>query len=92
MKQTALDLRLTVSVDKTYQIIDLPQRDPCEKCSVCMRLRMMEMGFYPGQKIHLLKHQYGIWVVNILSETGNSESIVALRDEELERIIMKESL
>jgi Fe2+ transport system protein FeoA len=55
-----------------------------------MRLRMMEMGFYPGQKIHLLKHQYGIWVISILGENNHDESVIALRDEELKRIIMEE--
>jgi Fe2+ transport system protein FeoA len=79
-------------VGKTYKIIDLPQADPCERCSACMRLRLMEMGFYPGQKINLLKHQYGIWVVCILSETGHGESHIALREEELKRIIIEESL
>jgi Fe2+ transport system protein FeoA len=81
-----------MQVGKTYKIIDISQADPCESCFACMKLKLMEMGFYPGQKINLLKHQFGIWVVSILSETGHGESRIALREEELKRIIIEESL
>ena len=38
---------------KTYKVIDVPQSNPCENCTPCMRLKLMEMGFIPGEDVLL---------------------------------------
>jgi Fe2+ transport system protein FeoA len=81
---------IDAQVGKTYKIIDVPKLDPCGNCKPCIRLRMMELGFYEDQKIRLTKHQYGVWLIELLSFDDNVDSTIALRDEELERIIIKE--
>lgn len=80
---------IDAEIGKTYIIVDIPQLDPHETCKPCIRLRMMEMGFYEKQKISLLKHQHGIWLIALLSIDGMTESVIAMRDEELERIIIE---
>lgn len=74
-----------------YVIKDVPKNDPCFNCSNCIRLRMMEMGFMPGTKVLLNKHDLGLWILNILSENGKPESTIALRDEQAERIILEDN-
>ena len=75
---------------KIYIIKDVPQKKDCENCKTCMRLRMMEMGLMPGTLIEIVKHQTGLWVINILSEFGQVESTIALREDEAERIILED--
>jgi Fe2+ transport system protein FeoA len=50
----------------------------------------MELGFIPGTLIELSKRQSGMWIVNLLSASGQIESTIALRDEEAERIIVED--
>ena len=40
-------------IGKTVKIKDVPQNSPCYKCTPCMRLRLMELGLFEGQKIEL---------------------------------------
>ena len=77
---------------KTYNVIDVSANDPCENCTPCLRLRLMDMGFIPGQKIELEEKRLGLWIVNMVSENGNQEQTFALRPEELDRICKKEIL
>lgn len=73
-----------------YQIVDVPQNDPCTNCIPCMRLRLMEMGFISGEKIEIVKKFSGLKLVNILNENNYVCSTIALRDEEFNRICLKE--
>jgi hypothetical protein len=73
-----------------FLIKDVPEKIDCENCKMCMRLRLMEMGLMPGSLIELTKHQAGLWIVNLLSSTGQVESTIALREEEAERIILED--
>jgi Fe2+ transport system protein FeoA len=50
----------------------------------------MELGLIEGQRIELSKHSVGLWVVKILSDNGIESSILALRDEELESLLVEE--
>jgi Fe2+ transport system protein FeoA len=77
---------------KTYDVIDVPANDPCDNCTPCLRLRLMDMGFIAGQKIELEEKRLGLWIVNMISENGNEEQTFALRPEELDRICLKELL
>ena len=77
-------------IGKTVKIKDVPQNSPCYECTPCMRLRLMELGLFEGQKIELSKHSVGLWVVKILGENGIESSTLALRDEELERLLVEE--
>jgi Fe2+ transport system protein FeoA len=74
-----------------FLIKDIPEKFECENCKVCMRLRLMEMGLMPGSLIELTKHQAGLWIVNLLSDSGQVESTIALREEEAERIILEDN-
>ena len=73
-----------------YIIKDVPRKLDCENCKSCMRLRMMEMGLMPGTLIEIVKHQLGLWIVNVLGEFGQVESTIALREEEAERIVLED--
>jgi Fe2+ transport system protein FeoA len=73
-----------------FIIKDVPQKVECKNCKICTRLKLMELGFIPGSIIELSKRQSGMWIINLLSSSGNVESTIALRDEEAERIIVED--
>ena len=50
------------------------------------------MGFIAGEKIEVVKKFSGLKLVNILNENNNVMSTIALRDEEFDRICVKEVL
>jgi Fe2+ transport system protein FeoA len=54
-----------------------------------MRLKLMEMGFIHGQEIEISEKKLGLYLVNIISDGGQIDSTVALRQEELDRICLK---
>jgi len=72
-----------------YEVVDVPQNNPCENCVPCMRLRLMDMGFIHGQEIEISDKKFGLYLVNILSEGGQIDSTIGLRQEELDRICLK---
>lgn len=72
-----------------YEIVDIPQPENCERCTPCLRLRLMEMGFISGEKIEFGERRLGLYTVNILTENDEVSSVVALRQEELDRICIK---
>ena len=80
---------VAVSGNMKYTVTDVPQKDPCEKCVPCIRLRLMEMGFIEGQEIEVGEKKMGLHIVNILSEFGDVLSTIAMRPEELNRICLK---
>jgi hypothetical protein len=71
-------------------VIDIPQPENCEKCTPCLRLRMMELGLITGQKIEINDKRLGLWLINILSDNDDVATTIALRPEELDRICLKE--
>ena len=75
-----------------YKVIDVPVNDQCEECVMCMRLKLMEIGFVAGQDIEIQKKQFGLYVVNMISKQGHVEQTIALREEEFNRICLKEKL
>jgi len=78
------------NIGGVYIIKDVPRKNPCMNCSNCIRLRIMEMGLIPGTKVLLDKHQLGLWILKILNDNGISESTIALRNEEAERIVLED--
>lgn len=72
-----------------YEVVDVPQPENCEKCTPCLRIRLMEMGLITGEKVEIEDKKLGLWIVNILSEKDQTSSRVALRQEELDRICLK---
>ena len=76
------------NIGNVYTIKDVPKNNPCQNCSSCVRLRIMELGLMPGTKVLIKKHDLGLWILTILSESGLPESNIALRDDEAERIIL----
>lgn len=72
-----------------YEVIDVPQNDPCQHCTPCMRMKLMEIGFLQGQEIEVTEKMKGLFVVDMLSPNGNVEQTIALRKEELDRICYK---
>jgi Fe2+ transport system protein FeoA len=73
-----------------YEVVDIPQNNPCDKCNPCMRVKLMEMGFIAGQDIRIQKKQWGLYVINLLSKGGHVEQTIAMREDELGRICLKE--
>ena len=73
-----------------YEIIDVPESKNCLKCTPCLRLRLMEMGFINGEKIEFGKSRLGLYTVNILTDNDDISSVIALREEELNRLCLKE--
>ena len=69
--------------------MDVPQSNPCENCTPCMRLKLMDMGFIDGQEIEISDKKFGLYLVNILSDGGQIDSTIGLRQEELDRICLK---
>jgi len=76
-------------IGKILTVEDVPQAEPCLSCTPCLRLRIMEMGIMPGEKIELEKHHLGLWKVNILGNNNNVVSTIAMRDEEMERVFIE---
>ena len=72
-----------------YEVVDVPQNNPCENCVPCMRLKLMDMGFIHGQEIEISDKKFGLYLVNILSDGGQTDSTIGLRQEELDRICLK---
>jgi Fe2+ transport system protein FeoA len=72
-----------------YEVVDVPQSENCEKCVPCLRLRLMEMGFITGERIEFGESRLGLYMVNILTENDHISSVIALRQEELDRICLK---
>jgi Fe2+ transport system protein FeoA len=82
MKFTSAD------IGKSYSIENILEGVPCMNCNPCMRLRIMELGLTPGEKILIKDHKMGIWLIDVLSENGNTTYSLALRDEEAERVCL----
>ena len=76
------------NIGKTYVIDEVLTGIPCENCTPCLRLKLMEMGFLRGEKIHLRGHKLGIWIVDILTHNNNVAYTLALRDDEAERVCL----
>ncbi len=72
-----------------YEVVDVPQNNPCENCVPCMRLKLMDMGFIHGQEIEISDKKFGLYLVNILSDGGQIDSTIGLRQQELDRICLK---
>jgi len=72
-----------------YEVVDVPQSENCQNCVPCMRLKLMDMGFIHGQEIEISDKKFGLYLVNILSDGGQIDSTVGLRQEELDRICLK---
>ena len=77
------------NAEKIFLIKDVPEKINCEDCKVCVKLRLMELGLMPESLVELTKHHSGLWIVNLLNSFGQIESTIALRKEEIERIILK---
>jgi Fe2+ transport system protein FeoA len=71
---------------KNYQISDVIENNPCYNCKPCLRLRLMDMGFIPGQKIDVEKCSLGLYLVHLKSDGDNHEQTFALREDEFERL------
>ena len=69
-----------------YNITRVTENVPCENCNPCLRLRLMDMGFIPGQKIEVEKTKLGLWLVHLKSNEGNHEQTFALREDEFDRL------
>lgn len=77
-------------VGEIYRITDVPENSPCNNCTNCLRLRLLEFGFLPGTKIGIQKHNRGLWLLNILNEYDIPQQSIALREEEAERILFED--
>jgi Fe2+ transport system protein FeoA len=74
----------------TYEILDIPEPADCKRCVPCMRIRLMEMGLITGEKIELDKKRLGLYLINVLTDNNIITSTIALREEEFDRLCLKE--
>lgn len=77
-------------VERKVIIKDILQKSPCENCNICVRLRLLEMGLVPGQKIRIKKFRDDLWTITLLDENEMSISTLGLRKEEAERMLLEE--
>jgi Fe2+ transport system protein FeoA len=77
-------------IGKTVKIKDISESSPCHYCNPCIKLRLMELGLLEGQQIELSKHSVGLWIVKILNENNATTSTLALREEELDKILIED--
>ena len=80
---------MVMEFEKVLVVKDVPQSKPCLDCDSCMRLRLMEMGIVPGQKLRIKKFQETLWTISVL-ENDVPVSTFGLRDDEVERILFEE--
>ncbi len=78
-------------IGKVFTVKDVPVSIPCLNCQPCVRLRIMELGIFEGEKIQIVSHQTGLWRINILGTNGLTVSRIALRDEEFKRLFIEGS-
>jgi Fe2+ transport system protein FeoA len=73
-----------------YEIVDIPEPLICENCNQCMRVKLMEMGLIIGQDIQIQKKQWGLYIINLLSKDGHVEQTLAMGEDELSKVCLKE--
>ena len=73
----------------SYEIIDVLQKNPCEMCTPCVRMRLMELGFMKGIEIEITEKMKGMYIVDVISDTGSIEQRFALRKDEMDKICHK---
>lgn len=77
---------MNLSIGDVYKVIEVSEGSPCQNCTPCLRLRLMELGFVCGEIVRVKNHQLGIYVLSVLSYNGDECSTIALRDDEASRI------
>lgn len=77
-------------VGKILKINTVPQSIPCQNCKTCLRIRLMEMGLTDGEFLQINGHSHGLWRVTILDESKHTVFSLALRDEEMDRILFED--
>ena len=80
---------MEMEFEKVLVVKDVPQSNPCLSCVSCVRLRLMEMGVVPGQRLRIKKFQETLWVISVM-ENDVAISTFGLRDDEMERILFEE--
>ncbi len=86
-----MDLKNAIE-GKVYRILCVPPNDPCQECSPCLKLKIMEMGLFPNENILMEGKRLGIWIVKILDSKGNITSTLAMREDEVSGIEVEENL
>ena len=81
---------MSMVIEKTLTVKDVPSKDPCVGCDVCLRLRLMELGVITGQKLRIKEVHKELWTVSVLDENGTIGSTIAMRQDELDRILFEE--
>ena len=76
-------------VGDEYTIVGVPPNEPCLNCIPCIKLRIMELGIMPGERIRIEGHHLGLWIIAILNSSNRASSTVAMREEEVLGIIVK---
>jgi len=80
---------MKLEIGELYKVIDIPEAEHCLKCKPCIRLRLMEMGFICGEIIKIKLRQNGVYLVSLLTNSGEVCQTIALRDSELNKIVLE---
>lgn len=82
-------MRLSKGKEQTvYTVVGVTQGQPCQNCTPCMKLRLIELGLYEGENVMLVEKKLGLCVINLLTSNNNITSTLALRNEEAERVMV----
>ena len=73
-------------IGEVFEVNDIFRGVPCMECDSCIRMKLMEMGLFNGEKIKLVGKSHGLWRLDILNSKNTTVSTLALRDEEVDRI------
>jgi Fe2+ transport system protein FeoA len=73
-------------IGKVFEVNDVLKEVPCMECGSCVRMKLMEMGLFHGEKIKLVGKSHGLWRLDILNSKNTTVSTLALREEEVDRI------
>jgi Fe2+ transport system protein FeoA len=55
-------------------------------------MRLMEMGFVPGQHLSIERKRLGLHIVHMVAANGRVEQTIVLRSDELGKICLKETI
>jgi Fe2+ transport system protein FeoA len=55
-------------------------------------MRLMEMGFVPGQHLSIEPKRLGLHIVHMVAANGRVEQTIVLRSDELGKICLKETI
>lgn len=72
----------------SYRILKLNEgfTNECSSCKNCLGLKLLEMGFFDGQKILIKEITNSMYTLSGLDEKNNSLQTIGIRENEIKKI------